>query len=73
MPSTARPRPYRPQTNGKAKRFNHTLKEEWADARLYHSNDQRPEALHNFLNFYNDPRPHTALGSKPPITRCQQP
>jgi len=65
--------PYRPQTNGKAERFHCTLKEEWAYMRLCYSNDQRREALHNFLNFYNYQRPYTALGGKPPITRCQQP
>jgi len=66
-------RPYRPQTNRKAERFHRTLKEEWAYTRLCYSNDQRREALHNFLNFYNYQRPYTALGGKPPITRCQQP
>jgi transposase InsO family protein len=66
-------RPYRPQTNGKAERFNRTLKEEWAYTRLYRSNSQRREALWDFVAFYNQQRPHTALDGKPPITRCQQP
>ncbi|MEZ7126373.1 IS481 family transposase [Nonomuraea sp. AD125B] len=62
-------RPYRPQTNGKAERFNRTLLDEWAYARPYASNDERTIALPDFLHTYNHHRGHTALGGHPPITR----
>jgi len=60
-------KPYRPQTNGKAERFIRTLLEEWAYTRLYHSNEERLDALPTWLQFYNLRRPHTALGGKPPM------
>lgn len=62
-------RPYRPQTNGKVERFNRTMLEEWAYARLYRSNDARIDALDAWLDTYNHRRPHTALGGHPPISR----
>jgi transposase InsO family protein len=40
-----RTRRYRPQTNAKVERCNRTLLEEWAYARLYHSNTQRRRAF----------------------------
>ncbi|MFF3864163.1 IS481 family transposase [Streptomyces sp. NPDC002209] len=62
-------RPYRPQTNGKVERFNRTLLDEWAYLRPYTSNDERTEALADFLHTYNHHRCHTALGGHPPISR----
>lgn len=64
-----RTRPRRPQTNGKVERFNRTLADEWAYARVYTSNSQRTRALDRFLHTYNHHRGHTALGGEPPITR----
>lgn len=66
-------RPYRPQTNGKAERFNRTLADEWAYLRPYTSNDERTAALADFLHTYNHHRCHTALGGQPPITRVNNP
>lgn len=60
-------KPYRPQTNGKAQRFIRTLLQEWAYARLYTSNEQRLAALQTWVDFYNQRRPHTALGGRPPM------
>lgn len=62
----SRTRPYRPQTNGKAERFIGTLVREWAYARTYRSNAERLAALPVFVDFYNQRRPHTALGGLSP-------
>jgi transposase InsO family protein len=62
-------RRYRPQTNGKAERFNRTLLEEWAYARPFTSGDDRATALPIWLHTYNHHRTHTSLGGQPPISR----
>jgi transposase InsO family protein len=62
-------RPFRPQTNGKAERFNRTLLTEWAYARAYRSDRARSRALPGWLHIYNHHRTHTALGGHPPISR----
>lgn len=64
-----RTRPYRPQTNGKVERFHRTLSDGWAYARFYTSEAERRAALPGWLHFYNDHRPHSALGGQPPVTR----
>lgn len=61
-------RPRRPQTNGKAERFNRTLLEEWAYIRAYDSEAERTAALDAWLHLYNHHRHHTAIGG-PPISR----
>ena len=64
-----RTRPFRPQTNGKAERFNRTLLEEWAYQRVYTSNQQRLDQLTRWLDTYNRWRPHGGVGGHPPATR----
>ena len=61
-----RTRPFRPQTNGKAERLIQTLLREWAYGRPYRTNDERAAALPRFVDFYNQGRPHTALGGRSP-------
>jgi transposase InsO family protein len=63
-------RNYRPQTNGKAERFNRTLAEEWAYIRPFDSSADRAAALPGWLHTYNHHRSHTALGGNPPISRA---
>ena len=62
-------RPFRPQTNGKAERFNRTLLEEWAYAQPFTSGSERADALPGWLHTYNHHRTHTSLGGQPPISR----
>jgi transposase InsO family protein len=61
-------RPFRPQTNGKAERFNQTLLREWAYVRRYDTNRERLDALPAFITDYNERRPHGSLGGQAPMT-----
>ena len=60
---------YRPQTNGKAERFNRTLLEEFAYRELFTSNEARSGALGPWVDSYNANRPHTAIGGLTPLQR----
>jgi transposase InsO family protein len=64
-----RTRPYRPRTNGKAERFIQTMLREWAYAATYRNSRHRPRALRPWLRYYNEQRPHGALGHKTPASR----
>jgi transposase InsO family protein len=66
-------RSYRPQTNGKAERFNRTMADEWLYSRPFTSGQDRADALPAFLHTYNHHRGHTALAGQPPITRVNNP
>jgi transposase InsO family protein len=61
-------RPFRPQTNGKAERFNQTLLREWAFVRRYNTNDARLAALPAFVEDYNERRGHGSLGGRTPMS-----
>lgn len=67
-----RTRPYRPETNGKAERFIGTLVQGWAYRRPYRTSNQRTRALAKWLRYYNEQRPHRALGMIPPLTKLQR-
>jgi transposase InsO family protein len=62
-------KPYRPRTNGKVERFHQTMAREWAYGLAYRSHRQRNEALPHWLEHYNQRRPHSSLGDRPPISR----
>jgi transposase InsO family protein len=64
-----RTRPYRPRTNGKAERFIQTMLREWAYAATYRTSTHRANVLPTWLEYYNQRRPHSALGHKPPASR----
>jgi transposase InsO family protein len=61
--------PYRPRTNGKIERFHQTMGREWAHGRSYPSSAHRASLLKDWLEHYNHRRPHSAIGTRPPITR----
>jgi len=67
-----RTRPRTPRTNGKAERFIQTLLREWAYRRPYRTSALRRRALHPWVRYYNQRRPHTSLNYRPPFTRLQQ-
>ena len=59
----------RPQPNGKVERFHQTMAREWAYGLRYRSSRHRAAALPHWLRYYNERRPHSALGGLPPISR----
>jgi transposase InsO family protein len=64
-------KPHRPQTNGKIERFHQTMAREWGYGLTYLSSTHRAEALPHWLNHYNQHRPHSAIGNRPPISRVR--
>ncbi len=64
-----RTRPYRPQTNGKAERFNRTLTDEFLYNYKFRSETDRRIRLKRWIHDYNCHRHHTAIGG-PPASRA---
>jgi hypothetical protein len=59
-------RPYHPQTCGKVERFHQTLKRYLEKQQGIETKKQLQAALDRFAVYYNDVRPHRALGGKTP-------
>jgi transposase len=64
-----RTEPYRPRTNGKVERFHQTMAREWAYGLAYRTHRHRNAALPHWLDNYNQTRPHSSIGDRPPISR----
>jgi transposase InsO family protein len=60
---------YRLQPNGKVERFHQTMAREWVYGVRYRSSRHRAAALPHWLRYYNQRRPHSSLGARPPISR----
>lgn len=59
-------RPYRPQTNGKIERFWRTLNEDLIEETYFENLDHFNDELLQYIVYYNQMRPHQALGGKTP-------
>jgi len=62
-------RPYRARTNGEVERFHQTMAREWGYGLAYRSSEHRVRALPHWLSYYNERRPHSGIGARPPISR----
>jgi transposase InsO family protein len=62
--------PYTPRWNGKVERFHQTMQREWAKGQRYRNHHARNQALPHWLAHYNERRPHSSLGHRPPISRA---
>ena len=60
-------RPYHPQTCGKVERFHQTLKRHLAKQHPATTKKQLQAQLDHFATYYNEVRPHRAIGRQPPI------
>src|SRR5215203_1891590 len=63
--------PYTPRWNGKVERFHQTMEREWAKGLRYRNSTARNQALPHWIAYYNQRRPHSALGGRPPISRAR--
>lgn len=61
-------RPYSPHLNGKVERSQRTDRVEFY-ATVQHNDPELKDKLKEWQNFYNQIRPHTSLGGKPPMAR----
>lgn len=59
-------KPYRPQTNGKVERFWRTIGTDLMEDTDFDSEEELKDELMQYLIYYNNQRPHQALGGKSP-------
>jgi transposase InsO family protein len=59
-------KPYRPQTNGKIERFWRTLNEDLIDGTTFQSLDEFKDELNQYLQYYNNLRPHQGINGQTP-------
>ena len=64
--ATKHSRPYHPETCGKVERFHQTLKKHLAKQEGLETKKQLQVALDRFIAYYNDIRPHRAVGRRTP-------
>lgn len=64
-------RPYHPQTCGKIERWHQTLKKHLRAQQRTHSIRELQRQLDRFVAYYNDTRPHRALGRRTPRSAYQ--
>jgi transposase InsO family protein len=64
--------PYTPRWNGKVERLHQTMEREWAKGVRDRNSAARNDALPHWIAYYNERRPHSALGGQPPISRAHK-
>ena len=62
-------RPLHPQTQGKEERFNRSLTRELLNGRTFADMAEADSAFQAYRDFYNNERPHCALGLDTPASR----
>lgn len=62
-------RPYHPESNGKVERFFRTVQEECYNPVRLKSSHHRQAVLQEFLNYYNNTRPHLGIGGLTPVQK----
>jgi transposase InsO family protein len=60
-------RPYHPQTCGKVERFHQTLKKFLNEQDPIYTKKQLQRQLDRFVKYYNEVRPHRAIGRRTPL------